>query len=338
MGRRRDRRRGGRRRRRDRGRSEASIRLNQRALRRGLVASAAIAIVAAASLVPARPASAHAELLSSDPAPGAQLAQPPAAVTLRFSESVAFVTDSVRVIDAGGAVVTGVGEPAHLEGDSTASVALPALADGGYVVAWNVISADGHPASGAFTFVIGAGELPDASVVAGASTGGGNDSAGVVLKVLRAIGYLGLLLSIGLWAFVLLVDRDGESDAVLRALATSGGALVAVSSLARIPAQAAYTGLGWQTIVDQHIGTAWIALALIGTVLALSPLDWQGVTRSAQVVVLAALATGAGVAVAYGGHGAVGRAHRLGLAATAVHVIAASVWVGGLAGLARRWA
>ena len=52
---------------------------------------------------------------------------------------------------------------------------------------------------------------------------------------------------------------------------------------------------------------------------------------------LAALAIGAGVAVAYGGHGAVGRAHWLGLAATVVHVVAASVWVGGLVGLARRW-
>ena len=124
---------------------------------------------------------------------------------------------------------------------------------------------------------------------------------------------------------------------MLRALVASGGALVAVSSLARIPAQAAYTGLGWHTIVEQDIGTAWIALAGIGIVLALAPIDWDRVAPSAQGVVLAALAIGAGVAVAYGGHGAVGRAHWLGLAATVVHVVAASVWVGGLVGLARRW-
>ena len=116
-----------------------------------------------------------------------------------------------------------------------------------------------------------------------------------------------------------------------------GGTVVAVTSLARIPAQAAYTGLDWHTIVDQDIGTAWIALAGIGIVLALAPIDWERVAPSAQGVVLAALAIGAGVAVAYGGHGAVGRAHWLGLAATVVHVVAASVWVGGLVGLARRW-
>lgn len=295
------------------------------------------AIVAAIALVPARTASAHAELLSSDPPPGAQLATAPAAVTLRFNESVTFVSDSIRVIDASGATVAGVGVPIQPEGGATASAALPALADGGYVVAWRIVSADGHPASGAFAFVVGSGVAPDAAVVAGASEGGGSASAGVVLKVLRGLGYMGLMLSIGLWAFVLVVDRHAEADRMLRALVASGGVLVAASSLARIPAQAAYTRLGWRTIVSQDIGTAWIALALLGTVLALAPLDWERVARSAQGVVLAALGVGAGVAVAYGGHGAVGRAHWLGLAATVVHVVAASVWVGGLVGLARRW-
>ncbi|HEX4981189.1 MAG TPA: CopD family protein, partial [Ilumatobacteraceae bacterium] len=181
------------------------------------------------------------------------------------------------------------------------------------------------------------GVAPDPSVVASASLGGGNDAAGVVLKVLRGLGYIGLMLSIGLWAFVLLVDRHADADRMLRAVVASGGALVAASSVARIPAQASYTGLGWRTIVEQDIGTAWIALALLGAVLALAPLDWERVARSAQGVVLVAVAGGAGVAVAYGGHGAVGRVHWLGLFATVVHVVAASVWVGGLVGLARRW-
>jgi copper transport protein len=280
---------------------------------------------------------AHAELLSSDPPAGAQLRAAPAAVTLQFSESVTFVANSIRVIDAGGVTITGVGAPIHPAGEATASATLPALPDGGYVVAWSVVSADGHPASGAFTFIVGSGPAPDASIVSGASVRRGSDAAGVVLKVLRGLGYLGLLLTLGLWAFVLVVDPDGHDDRVLRALVACGGVLVVLSALARVPAQAAYTGLGWQTIVDEDIGTAWIALAGLGAVLALAPLDWGRVARGAQGVVLTALAIGAGVAVAYGGHGAVGRAHWLGLAATVVHVIAASVWVGGLVGLARRW-
>ncbi len=216
-------------------------------------------------------------MLASDPPAGAQLAVAPAAVTLRFNESVTFVADSIRLIDATGAPVAGVGVPVHSEGGASASAALPALPDGGYVVAWTIVSADGHPASGAFTFVVGSGMAPDASIVAGAAVGGGSASAGVLLKVLRGLGYLGLTMSIGIWAFVLLVDRQAAADRVLRALVASGGALVAVSSLARIPAQAAYTGLGWHTIVEQDVGTAWIALAGVGTVLALAPIDWERV-------------------------------------------------------------
>ena len=294
-------------------------------------------ILAAVAVVPARTAFAHAELLSSDPPAGAQLVVAPSVVTLQFNEAVEFVADSIRLIDAAGETLDGVGVPIHPGGGATASATLPALVEGGYVVAWNVVSADGHPANGAFTFVVGTGAAPDASVVTGASAGSGNGSAGVVLKVLRALGYLGLMVSLGLWSFVLLVDRHAQADRVLQALVTCGGALVVASSLARIPAQSAYTGLGWRTVVDQDIGTAWIALAAVGAVLALAPIDWARVARSAQGVVLAALAVGAGVAIAYGGHGAVGRAHVLGLVATVVHVVAASVWVGGLVGLARRW-
>ena len=88
---------------------------------------------------------------------------PPAAVTLQFNESVTFVADSIRLIDASGTAVEGVGTPIHPDGDATASATLPALVDGGYVVAWNVVSADGHPANGAFTFVVGSGAAPDAS-------------------------------------------------------------------------------------------------------------------------------------------------------------------------------
>jgi methionine-rich copper-binding protein CopC len=126
----------------------------------------AVAIIGAVTLVPTRTAFAHAELLASDPPAGAQVAVAPAAVTLRFNESVTFVDESIRLIDATGAPVAGVGVPVHSEGGASASAALPALPDGGYVVAWTIVSADGHPASGAFTFVVGSGTAPDASIVA----------------------------------------------------------------------------------------------------------------------------------------------------------------------------
>jgi methionine-rich copper-binding protein CopC len=129
-----------------------------------LFAAAALALgltVALATLT-AAPASAHDRILSSDPADGAQLATPPTAITLTFNTEPLPVEPQVVVSDSAGTVVT-QGAPT-IEG-STATLALdPAVALGGdtYTVAWRVVSSDGHPIEGTFTFTVAA--QPEAPV------------------------------------------------------------------------------------------------------------------------------------------------------------------------------
>ncbi|MGO1180006.1 copper resistance CopC family protein, partial [Cellulosimicrobium funkei] len=133
-------------------------------LRRPL--SALLALLAAAALtlgltatvttLTAGPASAHDRLLTSDPADGAQLAAPPAAITLTFNTEPLPVEPQVVVSDSAGTVVT-QGAPT-IDG-STATFALdPAVALGGdtYTVAWRVVSSDGHPIEGTFAFAVAA--------------------------------------------------------------------------------------------------------------------------------------------------------------------------------------
>ncbi|MEZ5667896.1 MAG: copper resistance protein CopC [Alphaproteobacteria bacterium] len=95
-------------------------------------------------------ASAHASLVSSDPADGASV-PPPAALSLAFSESLSLthlvLTDAAALeIDTGFAVDS---HPAP-----AFSVPLPALAPGTYRVEWRGLSDDGHPAEGAFAFTV----------------------------------------------------------------------------------------------------------------------------------------------------------------------------------------
>ena len=110
------------------------------------------------------PAQAHNSLVSSTPTDGAKLGQGPAAVTLTFDEPVGRRFGLVVVsgpdggkYQQGGLRVTGV----------TATQALRPLGPAGtYRVAWRVVSADGHPVSGSFSFrleVAGAGEGPSPS-------------------------------------------------------------------------------------------------------------------------------------------------------------------------------
>ena len=101
-------------------------------------------------------ASAHAKLVSSDPAAGAKLTAAPAKVTLVFDEEISDkATDSFfNVTDAAGANV-GTGKLDNTDLDhKTVSGALKAgLADGVYTVKWQTITADDQGKSeGSFTF------------------------------------------------------------------------------------------------------------------------------------------------------------------------------------------
>ena len=58
------------------------------------------------------------------------------------------------------------GKIERLDGNVIRAALKPKLLDGGYVVAWRVVSADAHPISGGFTFRVGAASTAvDPSVV-----------------------------------------------------------------------------------------------------------------------------------------------------------------------------
>jgi copper transport protein len=105
------------------------------------------------ALLFATPAAAHAELVSITPANGAQLKTPPTQVQMTFTESVNLIDDGIRLVDDAGATVP---TPDPTVDGHTVIWPMPAdLPDGAYVVTWRVVSADGHPVSGASSFGVG---------------------------------------------------------------------------------------------------------------------------------------------------------------------------------------
>ncbi len=97
------------------------------------------------------PVAAHAELVSSDPADGAVLTEPPAEVVLTFSEGV--VGDSsFSVLDVDGATLaTGGIDPAD---PAVMRATLPTLGAGRYTVQWTSVADDGDILRGTFTFSV----------------------------------------------------------------------------------------------------------------------------------------------------------------------------------------
>ncbi|MGV8966506.1 MAG: copper resistance CopC family protein [Cellulomonas sp.] len=111
-----------------------------------------LSLVLVASVAGAAPASAHSQLVSATPASGAELEASPGLVTLTFNEPVRDKYSVVQVTgpEGGSWQVGGLTQVG-----STISQELGPLGPAGvYTVDWRVVSADGHPVVGTFTFTL----------------------------------------------------------------------------------------------------------------------------------------------------------------------------------------
>src|SRR5215216_6346991 len=101
-------------------------------------------------------ASAHAKLVSSDPAAGAKLDKAPAKVTLVFSEEISEKADESNVMvtdEQGNEVGKGGLDNNDLDHKTQTATLKAGLGDGIYTVKWNALTPDdnGH-SEGSFTF------------------------------------------------------------------------------------------------------------------------------------------------------------------------------------------
>src|SRR5687767_11885730 len=90
------------------------------------------------------PASAHAHLVSSNPASDSTAPTAPTAIELTFEAPVEVGFSKVTVTDAGGAVLK-VDKPAVGANKNSIVAAVHGVGEGKHTVAWSVGSADGHP-------------------------------------------------------------------------------------------------------------------------------------------------------------------------------------------------
>lgn len=290
-------------------------------------------------LATASPASAHATLVATDPAEGAVLEAAPEQVTFTFDESVIGVPAGIQVFDATGEVVASSASVrdaqlvVELEGD---------VADGTLVVVWRLVSADGHPIGGSLSFSIGAPsevvEVPTTSADAGTD-------APVTLSLARWLGYLGLLVATGTVLFSVAFLPGDHAVAGARArlrVVARGAALVATLAWwTAVPLVALYQlGLSWSALGD---GATWSALSAaeyavpaavtVGLVLAAGALPAAAPDRGRAVLVL----LGCGVALvapALTGHTRAASPGALVVGVDVLHLVAASLWLGGLVAVA----
>lgn len=114
-------------------------------------ATAAVALATLGALAPATAACAHSRLTGTQPAGGTTVAAEPSAVRLLFDEAVSSRFAVVAVTGPSGARVDR-GAPQVIAGTTIDQPVDELAAPGSYLVAYRVVSADGHPVSGQFRF------------------------------------------------------------------------------------------------------------------------------------------------------------------------------------------
>lgn len=233
---------------------------------------AALAAVAAlgAVVLASTPAYAHAELVATSPSAGEKVVRPPERVTLEFDGPVLPDATGTVVKDGDGDVVNR--GPARLSAANPALVVQPlsrGLGEGVYTVTWRAVSQDSDPVQGNFTFrvtgtpdpvaqaspsasavsppadpgtdadasAVGAPALADAGTDADADADEnvGTTPVGVLLAMLRWLGYVGLALLVGGIFFVVFCWPQGWSDPAAHRLVWAGWLASIGASLVTLP-------------------------------------------------------------------------------------------------------
>lgn len=287
-------------------------------------------------------ASAHATLVATVPAAEEVVAERPSSVVLTFDEPVDTAGGGITVLDPAGEEAQR-GDARRGEGGRELTQAIGDLGpEGTYTVSYRVLSEDGHVIAGSYVFHVGQ------------RTGAAGPAEEPALpRVLGALGrwvaFAGALLAGGVVAMAAWVDRGpgrswtGGLDRSRRLLLPAAVAVL-VGSAAAVLASAAdlaggslvdgLSGIG-DVVASGRTGTVAGLRVVVALVLLVAV---AGRTLLVRVPWLAMVAVAATVVLpSFGGHAATASPAAVAVLADAGHVVAAAVWVGGLAVLVLSW-
>lgn len=327
-----------------------------RRIRRGALALFLLLL----SLYFVRPVAAHANLTRSEPAADTNLSGAPTEVRLWFSEQPELRYSEIAVYDEAqqrydtGTTRSLPGEPLGL------AITLRPLPTGIYTVVWKTTSAvDGHTTSGSFAFGVGQTPVPtSARPAAGNTTFTPPSPAEVVVKWLLLLTVTAYTGALALWWLVWrpAIRRDSEAanrNLLQRAVArrlhhlalvalgllwvtTVVGLLLQVAKVTGKPVwQVLVPGTMSGFLVGTRAGMIWSVRLLLPLVaLAFLGRSWPALARPVRSLVCLALGCGYLGTISLSSHSAASPLWpRLSIALDWLHLLATSVWVGGLFGL-----
>jgi copper transport protein len=258
--------------------------------------------------------------VKSNPASDARLAKSPTEVRVTFSETPDVAGSDLAVLDTTGKRLSSPGVTAASDEANTLRVSVPTLPEGGYLVSWTARSAvDGHETKGAFGFAIGNAPLPAIPDI------GPSAPPPAPLELAgRALSFAGIAMVLGIAFFTLFIRppaEESEKRRERRLLGVGGGLLVIGSALMI----ASYgTGLPGRLLLFLAL-RGICGLVVVGLMLFPERLVRPDARR--EIVAFAGVAAGLWATLV--SHAAASGDPRF-IALDFLHVVAVSIWSGGV--------
>ena len=290
---------------------------------RGLLAALLILALSAP------PAGAHATVVRTFPADGAALEAAPAEVRMRFTEPVDLAPGALRLLDATGRELD-TPRATHAGGDRTTAVLpLPRdLKDGAYIVAWRVTSADSHPVSGAFSFTVG-----DSTEAILYAQGGPSSAVEIAHGIARGVAFLGLALAVGGACVLLLLWPEGPRNRRGRRFVWIGVGVLAGGTRRCCSCRARTRRATRRSRSRSRPRSANALLVRLALTAAFALLVARALRRPDRRLLIAAGACVVGLIATWTltDHSRTGVQTWLGVPAASAHLLAMTLWFGGLA-------
>jgi copper transport protein len=326
--------------------------------RAGRIVGALVAVVLCLAVMP-EVASAHAYLIRTSPTASRVLNAPPRQVSLTYDEAVEPRFAIISVTNVGGhQETTGPVRRSAADPDTLVVPLRPRLPEGWYLIYWRAISVDGHPVQGAFTYAVGPNPGPAPKFAVPSISAG---ATAPNLLITRWVMFLSVMVAIGLFAFRFFVARslprrvDGTG---LRAL-SSAFVVASVIGVLAIPVYLdfAIASDSLRSVFDvgalvplfrvTAFGRGYVDMMLCFALFCVAA--WVALfvdrpdRRSRSLAEILAqtggLLAAAATLVLPGAVGHAGQTSPRGLSVPVdwLHLIAGSVWLGGLIGLLVLW-
>ena len=239
---------------------------------------------------------------------------------MTFSEPADPRGSEVAVLDTSGARKDRADLAVATDEPNTLRVTLPALPEGGYLVAWTARSSvDGHETKGAFAFAVGNAPLPSIPDVGPASP-----PPSPIELAGRALSFAGIALVLGMAFFALFVRAPADEAERRREprLVVGGGALVIAGSAVLLAAFGTDAPARLLTFLGLRALAGAVAIAAV-----VVPARAIGVETRREVVAFAGLAAALWATLV--SHAAATGDPRY-VALDLIHVVAISIWSGGV--------